>query len=88
MSNISKLEFVALNLCGKNYLPWILDAEIHVDTMNLGNTITEGNDASLQDRTKAMIFLCHHLDETLKFEYLMVKVPFILWQSLNERYDH
>ena len=87
MSNITKFEFVALNLSGKNYLPWILD-EIHPDVMNLGNTIKKGNDASLQDCAKVMIFLQHHLDETLKSEYLTVKHLFVLWQSLNERYDH
>ena len=56
--------------------------------MNLGNTIKEGNDASLQDRARALIFLRHHINEGLKREYLMVKDPFILWNNLKERYDH
>ena len=47
MSNITKHEFVALDISGKNYLSWILDAEIHLDAMNLGATIKEGNQASL-----------------------------------------
>jgi len=38
--------------------------------MNLGNTIKEDNQASQQDRAKAMIFLCYHLHEELKTEYL------------------
>ena len=38
--------------------------------MNLGNNIKEGNDASLQDRAKALIFFRHHIDERLKGEYL------------------
>ena len=59
MSNLTKLEFVALDITGKNYLSWILDAEIQLDTMNLGAVIKEGNQASLQDRTKALIFLRH-----------------------------
>ena len=41
MPNLTKLEFVALDISGKNYLSWILDAEIHLTTMNLGNTIQE-----------------------------------------------
>ena len=69
MSNIAKLEFAALDISGKNYLSWILDAEIHLDAMNLGNTIKEGNVASQQDRAKALIFLRHHIDEGLKSEY-------------------
>ena len=47
MSNLAKLEFVALNISGKNYLSWVLDVEIHLDVMNLENTIKEENDASL-----------------------------------------
>ena len=46
MTNMTKLEFAALDISGKNYLSWILDAEIHLDAMNLGNNIKEGNTAS------------------------------------------
>ena len=47
MSNLTKLEFVALDILDKNYLSWVLDAKIHLDAMNIGNTIKEGNNASL-----------------------------------------
>ena len=66
MSNITKLEFIALDISGKNYLSWILDAKIHLDAMNLGAMIKEGNQASLQDHAKTLIFLCHHLHEGFK----------------------
>ncbi|XP_070029805.1 uncharacterized protein LOC107804743 [Nicotiana tabacum] len=79
MSNLSKLEFVALDISGKNYLSWVLDAEIHLAAKGFGNTITHGNEASSQDKAKTMIFLCHHLDEGLKVEYLTVKDPLELW---------
>jgi hypothetical protein len=46
MSNLTKLEFVALDISGNDYLSWILDVEIHFETMNLGNTIKENNQAS------------------------------------------
>ena len=88
MSNLAKLEFVAHDISGKNYLSWIQDAEIHLDAMNLGNTIKEGNDTSLQDRNRTLIFICHHIDEGLKGEYLTVKDPFIIWNNLRERYDY
>ena len=88
MSNLKKLESVALDISGKNYLSWILDAEIHLDAMNLGNTIKEGNQASLQDRAKSLIFLWHHLHEYLKNEYLTIKDPLTLWNELKGRYDH
>nr|XP_016503074.1 PREDICTED: uncharacterized protein LOC107821169 [Nicotiana tabacum] len=88
MSNLSKLELVALDISGRNYLSWVLDAEIHLAAKGLGDTITQGNEASSQDKAKDMIFLCHHLDKGLKVEYLTMKDPFELWAGLKERYDH
>ncbi|XP_021744436.1 uncharacterized protein LOC110710451 [Chenopodium quinoa] len=88
MSNLAKLEFVALDITGNNYLSWVLDAEIHLDAKGLGDTIKENNTATSQDKAKAMIFLRHHLHEGLKTEYLTVKDPQVLWSNLKERYDH
>ncbi|XP_049364510.1 uncharacterized protein LOC125829315 [Solanum verrucosum] len=88
MSNLSKLEFVALDISGNNYLSWVLNAKIHLDAKGLGATITNGNTSSSQDKEKAMIFLRRHLDEGLKVEYLTVKDPLELWTGLKERYDH
>ncbi|KAK4724950.1 hypothetical protein R3W88_027729 [Solanum pinnatisectum] len=88
MSNISKLEFFVLNISGKGYLSWILDAEIHLDAMDLVDTINDNNQASSQDRAKAMIFIRPHLDEGLKLQYLTIKDPLILWNNLKDRYDH
>ena len=65
-----------------------MDAEIHLDASNLEETIKQNNSASLQNRAKALIFLRHHLDASLKNEYLTVKDPLVLWQSLKDRYDH
>ena len=62
-----------------------MDAKIHLDAMNLGNTIKEGNIASQQDRAKSLIFIRHHIDEGLKSEYLTVNDPLILWKSLKEQ---
>ena len=78
MSILTKLEFVALDISGKNYLSWILNVEIQLDAMNLGATIKEENQASLQDHAKMLIFLRHHFHEGLKNEYLMVKDFFTL----------
>ena len=88
MSKISSLNFIAHDISGKNYLSWILDAEINLDAANLGETIKEGNQRSLQDCAKALIFLRHHLHEDLKIEYLTVKDPLILWTELKMRFDH
>ena len=88
MSKISSLSFIALDISGKNYLSWILDAEINLEAGNLGETIKEGNQRPLQDRAKALIFLQHHLHEDLKIEYLTIKDPLILWTELKKRLDH
>ncbi|XP_076952862.1 uncharacterized protein LOC143626770 [Bidens hawaiensis] len=88
MSNLAKLEFLALDITGKNYLSWVLDAEMHLNANNLGNTIKEDNTTSIQDKAKAMIFLRHHIHDDLKNEYLTVKDPLDLWTKLKERYDH
>ena len=78
MSNLTKLEFVALDISSKNYLSWILDAEIHLEAMNLGDTIKDSKQAFPQNRAKTIIFIHHHLHEELKTEYLTVKDPLIL----------
>ncbi|XP_059281381.1 uncharacterized protein LOC132035079 [Lycium ferocissimum] len=88
MANLTKLEFVALDISGKNYLSWVLDAEIHLDAMGLGDTIKEKNKASNQENAKAMLVMRHHLDEALKIEYLSIKDPLVLWKNLKEMYDH
>ena len=46
MSNLTKLEFDALDILSKNYLAWILDAKIHLDAMTLKDTIKDDNQAS------------------------------------------
>ncbi|KAK9682791.1 hypothetical protein RND81_10G096500 [Saponaria officinalis] len=88
MSNISKLEFLALDISGKNYLSWIIDAEVHLSAASLGNTITEGNKESVENCSKALIFLRRHLDESLKAQYLTVKDPYKLGTELKGRFDH
>ena len=81
MSNLTKLEFVALNIYGKNYLSWILDAEIHLDAKGRKSSI-------LAESHKIIDFLWHHLHENLKNEYLTIKDHLTLWNELKGRYDH
>ena len=85
---MKKLEFTALDISKNNYFSWILDAEIHLEAMNLGEAIKEENNASLQDHAKAMIFIHHYLHEGLKVKYLTIKNPFVLRQNLKEIYDY
>ncbi|XP_068328727.1 uncharacterized protein [Pyrus communis] len=68
MANLAKLDFVALDITGKNYHTWLVDAKIHLEVGNLRETIKEENNATSQDRAKAIIFIHRHLDEGLKSE--------------------
>ncbi|XP_074305726.1 uncharacterized protein LOC141640946 [Silene latifolia] len=86
MSNLNKLDFAALDISGSNYSEWVLDAEMYLKSYALGDAIKDGNTASEQNKAKALIFLRRHLHEGLKYEYLTVKDPLILWQNLKERY--
>jgi len=88
MSNLAKLDFMALDISGNNYLSWVLDTETHLNANGLGDTIKEINSASSQDKAKALIFIRRHLHEDLKAEYLIDKDPLVLWNKLKERFDH
>ncbi|XP_051140149.1 uncharacterized protein LOC127257731 [Andrographis paniculata] len=56
--------------------------------MGLENTIVRDKNSPSQDRAKAMIFLCHHIDEALKMQYVTLESPLELWERLKEKYDH
>ncbi|KAJ9541053.1 hypothetical protein OSB04_027559 [Centaurea solstitialis] len=88
MSNLTKLEFAALDVNGKNYMSWTIDVKMHLESMGILDTLKEINLCSSQDRAKANIFLRRHVDDMLKFEYLNTNVPSILWKDLRERFDH
>jgi len=57
MTDIMKRKFVALEISGKNYMTWVLDAEIHLDAMGLGDAIKDKTKASTQGCAKTLIFL-------------------------------
>ncbi|CAM8897583.1 unnamed protein product [Rhodiola kirilowii] len=88
MSNLAKLEFSPLDITGKNYMPWTIDIETHLDSMDLHETIIVANTSSKVDKAKSFIFLRRHLDENLKNEYLTVKDPSDLWKNLKDRFYH
>lgn len=69
-------------------MSWIIDVEMHLESMGLTDTIKENNNTSIQDKAKTMIFIRRHLDEGLKYEYMTVKDPKVLWKDLKEIFDH
>ena len=91
MDNISKKEFAELALDGRNYLTWAMNVKINLAARNLISTITTpAQDApTIPEAAKfaSLHFIRHHLDPTLKEEYMMEENPKNLWDSLKERYD-
>ena len=61
---------------------------MHLDAMNLKNTIKEGNATTNREKVKATIFLRHRIHEDLMLEYLTIKDPHILWNKLKETNDN
>ncbi|XP_024011242.1 uncharacterized protein LOC112086515 [Eutrema salsugineum] len=88
MSNLAKLEIPALDVSGKNYMSWAVGAKIHLRGNGVLDTIDKSETTSDEKKAKAMIFLLHHIDNSLKEEYITKKNPADLWQSLKDRFDH
>ncbi|XP_026447239.1 uncharacterized protein LOC113347780 [Papaver somniferum] len=82
--SLSKVNFKILDISGKNYLSWVLDAEVHLGASSLDKTITKDNKESQEYRSKALIFIRHHLDESLKSQYLTMKNPYTMWTELKD----
>ena len=78
MSNLARHEFEPFRQDGKNYDEWAEDAMLHLNAMNLGETVKDGNTASLQEQSKAIILLRHHLPRSMKSEYLSITDPLVL----------
>ncbi|KAL6561508.1 hypothetical protein OROMI_017109 [Orobanche minor] len=88
VSNLVKLEFNALDISGNNFMPWTFDIKAHMQSMNLTGTLNEANDSSDVDMEKSLIFICRHLCDSLKDDYLTVEDAKELWKNLTDRYGH
>ena len=88
MTNLAKQEFVPLAVSGENYISWARDVKMYLASMGLGDTIVKGKDTTGQEQAKAMIFICHHIDESLKWQYVTLENPRELWEKLKERYEN
>ena len=75
MSNLVKLDFNPLDITGNNFLPWMVDIEMYLESMGLLETLNEENNSSRMDKARSLIFLRRHLVESLKNEYLTIRDP-------------
>ena len=88
MANIEKLKFHSLEVSGTNYLSWCLDIELHLQGQCLVKSLVVNEKVSDQDKGIVLIFICRHLHESLKIQYLEVRDLLNLWTKLREQYDH
>ena len=88
MANIEKPKFNIFDVSGNNYLSWCLDIELHIQRQGIIETLAEDGKSNEKDEANVLIFVHRHLPDCLKFQYLLVRKPSILWTKLRERYDH
>ncbi|XP_030446994.1 uncharacterized protein LOC115669956 [Syzygium oleosum] len=62
--------------------------EMHLQGKDLANAITEDGTSNAKDKANALIFIRHHLHESLQTQYLSLRDPQTLWKRLKDRYDH
>ncbi|GKB11968.1 hypothetical protein Tco_0845891 [Tanacetum coccineum] len=85
---LENLAILTLDVSGKNYMSWRLEAETYLHAHGLGDTIQAGKVTTSMQKAKALMFIRHHLHVDLKIEYLTVKDPLVLWDKLKDRFDH
>ncbi|KAM0980705.1 hypothetical protein ACFX2A_014120 [Malus domestica] len=90
MSNLNKLDFTALEVCGRNYLKWVQDVKLHLTAKNLRPAIEDETDNPVREAEKAtaMIFIQRHIHDALQIEYLAEEDPQALWVTLANRFAH
>ncbi|XP_008347144.1 uncharacterized protein [Malus domestica] len=90
MSNLNKLDFIALEVFGRNYPKWVQDMKLHLTVKSLRATIKEPTDDLVDEAQKAnaMIFIRRHIHDALQTEYLAKKDPHTLWIALADHFDH
>ncbi|XP_076933900.1 uncharacterized protein LOC143599970 [Bidens hawaiensis] len=88
MTNIAKLEFLALKSSGENYMPWTANVKRHLKPMDVLDAISENNTLDDHNRAKADVFIHKHIDEILQLEYFNYDTPSVLWKELKSIFNH
>ncbi|XP_048615919.1 uncharacterized protein LOC125588555 [Brassica napus] len=88
MENVEKLQFPALDITGTNYISWVTNVELHLESLGLSQTVKENNTSTPQEKAKSVIFLRRHLDESIIYDYANMRDPKELLKFLKDRFDH
>ena len=87
MANIEKLKFHIIDVSENTYLSWCLDVELQLQGQDLETLMKDGKYIK-NDEMNSLIFICRHLLDCIKCQYLQVRKPSTLWKKLKEWYDH
>lgn len=96
-SRIQALMFSLLNSDGSNFLEWINDARIVLNTEDLARTLNSSvtstsSDSEVQIPTvykwQVLSLLRRHLDHAFRLQYLEIEYPAYLWAQLYARFYH
>ena len=88
MAHIAKPKFHMLDVSGNNYKSWKLNIELHLQGEGLVDALVEDSEATAKDKANALIFMCRHLHDSSKVQYIMIRDPLELWTKLKEQYNH
>lgn len=85
-----KQKFDILDVDGEEYLDWQGDVLLHLQSQCLEHTltVTPEEEADKVEEANAMIFLRHHMSQTLKREFIQIKRLCLLWEKLKARFEH
>ncbi|KAM2102703.1 hypothetical protein ACFX1T_000941 [Malus domestica] len=77
MSNLNKLDFIALEVFGRNYLKWVQDVKLNLTAKNLRLAIEDAtnNQVGEVEKATAMVFIRGYIHDVLQTEYLAKKDP-------------
>ncbi|KAK9671226.1 hypothetical protein RND81_12G014500 [Saponaria officinalis] len=87
MTHMAKRDFDILDNNGTKYLEWRVDARANLKAKGIEHTILVDGNSTPQEQAKAIVFLRHHLHDSLKSEYMFVEDPKELWGNLSQRFE-
>ncbi|KAK9726951.1 hypothetical protein RND81_05G247900 [Saponaria officinalis] len=89
MAHMAKRDFDILDNNDTKYLEWRVDARANLKAKGIDHTILVDGNSTPQEQAKAIVFLRHHLHDSLKSEYLPERIigPKALYDWMNIRFQ-
>lgn len=84
VSDLTKLEFNALDVSGDNYFFQQLETKLHLQSNKLDDSIKQDNTSSHENKSKTLILLHCHIHDDLKAKIPCEDDPLNLCTSLKD----